>query len=364
MRVIAWHTVANGETGQKVVTEFALSVLKDYDLKVLEHPSGLISALPKYLGSVLRMLWLTYASRKGVVYIVNSRSVFGFLRDTPALLLARRHHKVIVHCHGSDLANLLEHPVVGALARILYRPTQLVLPSEHLKASLEHWFNSPPIVIENFAPNTSDRAAIAGISATDHDQIDQRITNGGPQVTVLWNSNIISSKGFFDISDAIAHWASRGVDVRLLAIGAPVADAELSRTACNELLQRHTTRSYLEYVGPVDANTAVQMLCRADAVALNSRYPTECQPLAVVSAMARGIPVILNDTPALRATAGDYPAIFCKSPDLEGGICAVGELIDNFGDIKEKCADAAANVTKRFSKMRFASQVRQIVGRE
>ena len=175
----------------------------------------------------------------------------------------------------------------------------------------------------------------------------------------------MASKGVFDVMQAVGVLFDEGANVQLQTIGTVMSDEELSITAANQRFSSFKDNNWLVYHGRVSAMRAAELSRETDVVLLPSRYSSECQPLAVIDAMCAGKAIIVSDTPALKATAGDYPAEFVPIHSVDEVVKALRRLHD------EKRADAtafadrrngpAANAGKRFSTQRFDQQMNAIL---
>lgn len=347
-----WSAEYRRTTGQAIVTRRVVEARPDiWSVAAIYSNSGLRS-----LPSVLRaaaVLWMAILrGRVQRLYLVCSRSDGGFLRDVPALLPAVFGTRVIVHAHGSDIIDLLSTSRIAPLARFLYSRCVLIVPSAHLVSHLETIPLRGLHVCENFLlPVPPDKAPPR--------------EDGAPGLMALWNSNIMSSKGFFELAEGVRLAREMGCDVRLASIGTPMGDSErtASETAREvELLKRN---DWFTYLGRTDPEEAVWRTAAADVIVLPSRYKSECQPLGLIQAMCLGRRIIAADTPALRATLRDYPAILLENPTPS----AIAEaLVDALaakgaGDVggEKSLREAAANARTRFSVKRFDTQMSDLL---
>jgi glycosyltransferase involved in cell wall biosynthesis len=194
-----------------------------------------------------------------------------------------------------------------------------------------------PILCENFAPSFDWHGSA-------------KKTNDS-EVLIVWNSNVMASKGFFDVIEALKVARKSAVNLSVVVLGRPLSDNEMSAEECRAELGQLSKNSWIRYVGPVSAEDALNYTAMADLIVFPSRYASECQPLAIVQAMCAGCSIILSDTPALRATIDDYPAVFLTNPtvdDLTLSILAVTRL-----GCPERKSEAAASARDRFSVERF-----------
>lgn len=296
-------------------------------------------------------LWRDIAFRRtSTLYLVCSRSNFGFVRDIPALLAACAGTRVVVHAHGSDIAELLLSRPVSWLAKKLYARCELIVPSSHLMGLLECVPLAAVIVCENFAGTQSNRQTA-------------RMTESAltARLKVLWNSNIMASKGVFDLLEAVQILCADGTPIELRVIGSAISDEEMNAQEAEAALACFAESDGFSYLGRVPPNRAEEMVFETDVIALPSRYSSECQPLAVIDAMCAGRAVIVADTPALRATVGDYPVEFVPMHSIDAIVGALRKLSEEKMAHPDaffaKHANPAAMARKRFSSERFDRQM-------
>lgn len=352
--IALWSTTYNDLTGQAIVTRRVVEhVLPRFGAsREYVFPStGRPRAIALWLSVVLR-LWFEIANgRVDTLYLVCSRSSIGFIRDVPALLAAKAGVRVIVHSHGSDIMLLLAGRKVSPLARWLYRNCHIIVPSEHLRVSLLPYVRSVH-VCENFYAG-SVKSVEAGKNAKIGD------------LTVLWNSNVMASKGFFDVFSAVRALRADDLPVTLISLGALVADEELGTDALKKRFSALGTPGWFEYRGRQPHERAVKILEQADVVCFPSRYSSECQPIAIIEAMCGGKAIVASDTPALRATLADYPAVFVPVNSVDAISSALRALAqkkarDPVGFFQPS-SESAIRAGRRFSVARFDSEMHYIL---
>lgn len=340
-RTVFWSPDPGEVTGQAVVTRRVMEMDRNWVVATFPTGGGLRALLG--IGSVFKAWGTVLTGRAGTVYVVCSRSSGGFLRDVPALALARLGARVLVHTHGSDLIDLLRRRRIGWLARFLYRACEVIVPSRHLIDELRPLCRSVHLC-ENFGrPN-----AIS---------LNEWVPSAG--VTVLWNSNLMASKGVRDLVAGCERARANHPHLRLVMLGRPISDAEADREEMATWVESLAGQDWLRVEGSVSHESVLLYLAEADVVALPSRYSSECQPLALIDAMCAGKAVIAADTPALRATVGDYPSQLCTS-DANGIANALAALCT--GPTTSSALRAgAAYARARFAPERFDRDMAKIL---
>lgn len=345
-----WVTESGVTTGQSLVTARVAAKFAEVGFAKFVLTAGLSRrALVAWLNAVVKLIREVAGMRMRVLYLVCSRSNAGFLRDLPAYLARRAGVRVVVHVHGSDIIDLMTRPGIGAISRWAIGGCTLVVPSSHLVEPLCRIGVSECYVCENFV---SELAAPPEDPPRENDA----------QFVVLWNSNVMASKGFFLVADAVAQLHAEGMHIRFIALGAPLADEMLSAADCSTQLNKLIAEPWFDYRGPVNRAGAFQALLAADVVCLPSRYASECQPLALIEAMCAGKRLLIADTPALRATVRDYPCEVVTTFDTESIVYSLrrcGELWP--AGLQESIQLAKRHARKRFSPERFDRELYEIL---
>ncbi|MDA9277876.1 glycosyltransferase [Amylibacter sp.] len=354
MSIALWSTNYSEVTGQAIVTcRVAEHVMPELGAsrEFVFPPSANPRAVARWLWVIFRM-WRDIAlGRIGTLYLVCSRSNGGFVRDAPALLAAKTGVRVIVHSHGSDIIDLLKVRKLSPLARWFYRSCHMIVPSEHLREPLIPYVRSVHVC--------------EGFYAGPDDVLEVRRTVGTESLTVLWNSNVMASKGFFDLFAAIKALHADGCPITLICLGGLVADAELGCEALQKRFSALGKPNWFDYRGRQPHERAVKMLGQADLICLPSRYSSESQGIVIIEAMCAGKAIVASDIPALRATLGDYPASFVPV----NSVTALSRALRSLAH--EKTCDPvrfhqlrsqfAAKARERFSTARFDLEMKNIL---
>lgn len=231
----------------------------------------------------------------GPVYITVSRSRAGFLRDMPmiwgAWLFGRR---IVVHVHGGDYDAFYRAQPGGwrfLIRHTLRRTHRIVVLSERLRSMFD------------FDPTLGARVAVVSNSlpfALDAAPLPRRLGPDRP-VRLLYLSNLIQSKGYFDVLRAVTI-LRRTTAIRLEAVfagrflssaddPAPMSPDE-AQARFREYLAANDLERIVRYAGPVAGPAKRRLLDTSDFFILPTGYFTEGQPVSIIEAMAFGCVVI------------------------------------------------------------------------
>ena len=299
--IAVWTCDLGLANGQNIVTRRVTRNSDSAAFTIFNYPVGGGAAIFFAIFSAFKLGLVSFIRNFEIIYVVCSRSALGFLRDVPVLLLSRLGKRVVVHVHGSDFPLLLERRGVGCFSQWLYRKCEIIVPSMHLLPRLETFRFSSIVVCENFAELFDA-------------QLDQRNDDieRTHDLVVLWNSNVMASKGICELVAGMQELRMGGARLKLIVLGQPVGDAERTKNQMQSFLNLLTKEDWIDVVGPVVPAEVRTFIAACDAVALPSTYASECQPLAIIEAMLAGRELIVADTLPLRATVGNYPAMFVK----------------------------------------------------
>ncbi len=331
-------------TGQAFVTARAAALMRQRQVCEFIYRGPGLAMLQTWLRCAVGLWSAVLRNRVKTLYLVCSRSNAGFLRDLPAYLVTFFGVRVLVHAHGSDIVDLMHRPLWGAFARSLLKRCELIVPSAHLLQPLTACGIARLHLCENFAFGVQPSAADGGWASPPGSH------NAG--LSVLWNSNILASKGFFAVAGAVEMLHRDGRAIKLVAIGSPMPDCEMSIEQVRQVLNSLSGRPWIELRGPVGRESLTRLLNQADVVCLPSRYVSECQPLAVIEAMCAGRQLVVSNSPALSATVGDYPCEIVESIDAASVAAALSRLSPSHPG-RRALEHGAAAARARFSAERF-----------
>lgn len=357
-RVIVWNARSKTITGQQIVTDAAAKIISE-NFELLwrgEFPSGTFSGIPRYTLAVLKLWWLALTRPSVHIYFPPSRSTIGFIRDLPVLLLPRKKLTFTAHVHGSDILDLLRVRWYSAAARTIYRRVHFVAPSTHISDALNQILPGSVALCENFLnPNTNQNPLLA--NSGDAERLGAWKKMGLP--LILWNSNLMGTKGFAEFADAVRLVNSAQTKAFVVALGKPLGDSELTQAEVQGILEKLMLEPWFVYAGSVGPSHSAHWAEISDICVLPSRR--ECQPLALVEAMCAGCAVVVSSDEGVMATLEDYPGLVV---DSTSPIEIAGALLDTIAchnrdpdGFRAKLKKAATRQAERFSFDKFQRQL-------
>lgn len=248
-----------------------------------------------WVGILFQFLFECIRSRrKGIVYITIAQSLKGFLRDAVMIWMAVALNKhVVIHLKGGNFGVFL------AGQRLILRlfiewtwgqASKIVI----LGPSLLEMFSGAPTLLEKVVVVQN------GYPAEELPRLENFSNKNRTALRFLYLSNMIQSKGYYRLLDALEMLKTNGVCFFCDFCGEFYSspDDELSIPA-NRLNQKFIERvkqlgleDHVKYHGKVVGDKKWQLLRSADVFVLPTSYQNEGQPVSIIEALASGTAVV------------------------------------------------------------------------
>jgi glycosyltransferase involved in cell wall biosynthesis len=219
------------------------------------------------------------------VYFTCSRSISGSIKDIVLITLASfKGIRLINHLHGSDFYEFLhrapawyQHLLINAYNKV---DTSIVLLDE-MREQFKDFPKMNIVVVSNFYDEELDTALAS--KNTSH-------------INMLYLSNIIKSKGIFELINAFDVLTKTYDNIVLNIAGTFMADIYMSKDEVEQqFLQQIKNNPKLNYLGQVQGKNKIELLQRSDIFILPSYYPSEAFPISIIEAMRSGNAIITTD---------------------------------------------------------------------
>lgn len=344
-KIVCIYVNESRRTGQKRVTFDVLSILKLYsdDVKTVEFSSGF--SLRNFCLWIVSFCSIVFDGPiNKYIYLVCSRSLFGFIRDLPYLLLSLIGFRVIIHVHGADIFELFEGKI-GTLAKFAYKNVETIYPSRLGALQLEKYTSRSHVV--------SAMSSCRPESDKDYDEF-----------TIVWNTHVCFSKGIKLALEACDTLYSKGYQFKFVCFGEVLADFMASAVECNSFISKFDQSPWFVRVGSVPEFVVQSALARSSCNLLVSTYPAESQGMSAVDAIASGIPVILSKADCFMDFEG-YPSVTLINPETDDLIGALENKMIEFYRSPDLYFDAAlvtlSLIGDEFSSERFCKRIHAIL---
>lgn len=295
--------------GQSMSFEMLVNVMSnEHDVKVIDIADrrksikgnllGKASRVFSYILPLLTYLWYVMTNNARV-YITISQSRYGFFRDFFFIwgaFLFRR--KIVVHLKGGNYHNFYsnESKLIQKLIRRTLLKTERILV---LGKKLVHMYD--------FDPALKERIYVVenGLPFQSPDALPKKFV--GEPFKLLFLSNLIQSKGYFDVLLAIKTLVKEGRNIRVDFAGdflcnaddKKISSVKEAKSRFENFVRLNSLENYVFYHGTVGGEIKLDLLKNANAFILPTNYNNEGQPVSIIEALAFGLPVIATDYRAI-----------------------------------------------------------------
>ncbi|MFG6511432.1 MULTISPECIES: glycosyltransferase family 4 protein [unclassified Sulfitobacter] len=269
-------------TGQSIATETWITTSSHRIIHVGNNFEGRANfvRLLKTTTLPFRVFLRTIRSRPAGMYLSLKRSIPGAFADLLCVIAFRSIARgpVLVHLHGADLKEMQSSHLARAIVVLIWKAvTDVIVLSPRMVDQLEGLPDKCVHVIPNFS---------ARMASEDVIQAKTKKLETEP-LRVLYLSNIMFTKGFSYLVDAIRMLRAEGVNIGLTLAGRPLDDEIMSANEAIDLLNG-VLGDGINYLGVLNGQEKWRQLEGAHVVALPTFYPIEAQPLCLIEGMAFG----------------------------------------------------------------------------
>jgi len=225
-----------------------------------------------------------------LIYTALSGSLLGYLRNLYAFSrIIPQDTNVICPIHNGNVGELWEKQFVRPTVKLLLdRVTKFIALSETLTKRLTTVVPANRVEV---VPNSIDKHVL--VSDLEFEQKCRKAASRN-ELRVLFIGNMIRSKGYMDVVEAIHQLKVRGHKVCADFIGRWVHESDRKDFEKRvKLLGLH--RIIRHHGGIVDRQRIKEFLLQADVFVLPSYYPYEAQPITIIEAINAGIPVVATN---------------------------------------------------------------------
>lgn len=296
--------------------------------------------------SLFKLSYFLLFKKIDIVYFTCSRSSFGSIKDLYLLLFSSLMKKKIVnHLHGADLESFYNNLKLVHKKILHFAYDKIDVSIVLLPGMKSQFFNIWPHMNVEVIPNFYDKH-LNCINKKDEHRI----------VELLYLSNIIASKGIFDLLDAIKLLDENSIDYNLTIAGAFMCDKEVRNTFTTRISENKN----ISYIGVIRGDKKIKALKDSDLFVLPTYYPTEAFPLSILEAMRAGNAVITTDHNYLPEVMTDSMGIMVPVKDPTSIYRAINKYIENRELLKEVQVHNMLYAEKHFSSENYIARLDQV----
>ena len=242
-----------------------------------------------------------------IVYLPICQTIRGYLRDISFMVISRIFGaRIIIHLRGGyfrklyDNSNVLAKTLIYCSLKIISRAIVL---GDNLKSIFEGLIPSDRIDVvrngidENYITDEDSKNNQKKSIMTQPHNVS--MTNTMFKHRVLFLSNLMYSKGYYDIIKAIPNILKRTKDIEFYFIGAQ-RSSKIQIADVKAFITTQNINDHIIFKDTVIRKEKKELLLSADIFAMPTYYKYEGQPWVIVEAMSAGLPIIATDHGSIR----------------------------------------------------------------
>ena len=335
--------------GVSVSNRININLLKEYFKVFCIQESSLFgSSRTKYL--YLRMLeiiilpYQVYQLRKfkfKFLYFTLSLSIFGLLKNL--LLLWSAHiflscDRSVVHIHRGDLEDFFYSSSFGRflLVSLFKKLDSVIVLSDSQVKFVSEQFNVRVFVVRNTIEYSNNENPV--------------VKGDNESIRFLFFSNFIQEKGIFDLLEVFYKLNIEIPNTALTLCGMPKNPEILN------MIKKNISRN-ISIIKPIYGDEKYKLFDKHDIFVLPSWI--EGQPLSIIEAMYRGLPVVVTDVGVVREMLPKrYPSV-AKPRDVTDLFLKMRELMSHTTR-KQLSVLLTEKFNEEFSKESHAMQLNEV----
>lgn len=228
----------------------------------------------------IKVLWVILCNNYDLCYMTMSAKGPGFYKDSIIVFILKLFRKkIIFHFHNKGISNQEENKVNNFLYKTILKNTQTILLSKNLYFDIKKYVKAEDVY---YCAN--------GIPITESLIIQNKAPNDHTKpVKILFLSNMMIEKGFFELLTACKILQDKGLDFECHFVGdwTEITEESFSKAVSNYNLSKIVFAHGKKYDGEKSV-----FFKNSDIFVLPTFYHNECYPLVILEAMQYSLPVI------------------------------------------------------------------------
>lgn len=355
----------NRFTGQSVMFDGVVNHLKKHgvvvgviDISQKIQRGGVLARTIDYAIILVQFFVKLLVGGYNLCYITTSQSKNGFLRDNAMITMCRWFKvPVITHQYGANYHQLLD--ALGAsgtsrLIKMLDYVSIIIVEGDYMKEQYSFLPNYQLKVIS--IPN--------GLPIEGRHAMVPKTYDGNHPFVMFYLSNLIWSKGYFDVLQAVDILVNREhLDVKCVFAGNFIAsnDDEFPGIANKEdfdnFISEHSLTERVEYYSGLYGEEKDRYFYKSNVFLLPSYYINEGQPVSIIEAMAYGCVPLVTEYRHIPMMINEQNGCFVNPKDAEDIAQKVKSMIEHPDVYAAKSRQSIIDYQEKFKFEIYAGKV-------
>lgn len=312
----------------------------------------------------LRLLFLLIFNKVDAVYYQPVYSKMGIVRDSIALRIIALFRKPIIG-HALGMSNIKQyvksHTLIGKFCLWnINKMMIIIVEGEKMRKQFDFLTNYENKVI--VIPNGLKEEYVFDKKAKSY--------RNGETFKLLYLSNLIFSKGYFDVLKAMDILINKkNVNVECKFAGrfyqtfeAEDNDKEFEgENSFKTYIEKHSLTDKIKYVQGLYGEEKKDAFLEANAFILPTYYSAEGQPMSILEAMSYGCVPIVTNHGHISSMINETNGCFVKPKSPESIANSVIDLLDNPDVYTEKSQNSIRDFKKKFRGDVFSSKIIKVI---
>ena len=292
-----------------------------------------------------------------VFWTAISPQVFGHFRDLLTILPTfGPQHTVYGVVHWGKFAHLFKSASTALTAQRLNKKLHgFVFLNEDRSKQCAPWISEDKRFV---IPNTLDSEVLC-----TEQELEAKFTDSNHRDTLnlLFLSNMIQEKGYFDVLQAVQLLRKEGAPIKATFAGQWLSEED--KSAFDDYVKNHGLQHVVSHVGIVTDRAQIKALHLASDVFFLPSYLIEGQPLTIIEAMNAGSPIITTQIGGMVDMISENQEGFFVPPQSPEAIAKAARKLLHPATRQKMARAARQRYEKAYSAETVTKQWRQIVER-
>lgn len=316
-----------------------------------------------YFLIICKLFFLLCKREFNFAYIISSQSRRGFFRDNVMISMCRKFNiPVIAHQYGANyrqLTDRLGERGMSRLKKMLGSVKAIIVEGDYMKTQFSFLpdYMSKVHVVPNGLPIEGEERARR-----------PKEYRASLPFYLLYLSNLIWSKGYFDVLRAVDILINReNLNVKCIFAGRFMSSIDDERSGISnkkdfdEFIERHQIADSVEYYQGLYGKEKDAAFSKANSFVLPTYYINEGQPVSVIEAMAYGCVPIVTNYRHIPMMVNEQNGCFVSPKNPESLVSEVKSLINNPDIYAAKSRQSIIDYKHKFTFDVYVSKVMNCV---
>lgn len=294
MKILMFGILPPPINGQAIITKFLYETLKeDFDVIFVDNANSgnnRISFKRAFytFSKLLDAKKVLKVQNIDVIYFVPSTNILGHIRDLLLLYFCKSHKvkKYVIQFHSGNVLNFNKLFMRFSSNALLKKADKVIFSSEILYKNSDLNINNEKV---EFIPNTI-RTQLE-LSPTD---LIEKLERGrkNKKMNILYLSNLIESKGYFDVLKAAKLCKDNGLTNISFTFAGKFKNIE-QKKQIEQFIKNNNMEETINFIGEVEDYK--DLLIDMDVFILPTYYQFEAQPIAIIEALNAGLIILTTE---------------------------------------------------------------------